>query len=187
MNRSPELAVPVHHILYVHFTTATGAPPGERRYPTLLALLADITPTVQALPPDAALADVGGSLRYFHRTATDLAALLRARALAHHGVDATVGVASSVLLARIAAYDGPPGAVRTAPTAPDAVAAYLAHRPVAALPGIGPATARTLCHYGLDSVGRLAAAGPTTLQRILGAPTARRVRKLARGIDPTPV
>ena len=55
------------HVLYVHFGDRTG-PAGEESgtdpaggSPELLGLLADFTPVVQALPPDAALADVRGA------------------------------------------------------------------------------------------------------------------------------
>lgn len=171
------------HVLYVHFGIAARDDGPEFR--ELLGLLADVTPVVQALPPDAALADVGGALRYFDRDAPGLARLVRLRALALYGVDCTVGVGASPLLARMAAHAGPAGSVRA--VRPEETAAFLAHRPVAALHGVGPATARTLCSYGLDTVGRLAAAPPATLQRILGAKTGRLLHERARGVDPTPV
>ncbi|MGP3978700.1 DNA polymerase Y family protein [Streptomyces sp. 8N114] len=172
------------HVLYVHFGDPTGDLTPER-YDALLALLTDITPVVQALPPDAALADVRGALRYFGRDAAELARLVRLRALALYGVDCTIGVAASPLLARMAAQAGEPGQVRE--IRPEEAADFLDRRPVAALHGVGPATARALCAYGLDSVGRLAAAPLATLQRILGAAPGRRLHERARGIDPTPV
>ncbi|OEV03180.1 helix-hairpin-helix domain-containing protein, partial [Streptomyces oceani] len=168
------------HVLYVHF-----GPHAEPYHAQLLDLLRDVTPVVQALPPDAALADVRGAQRYFGRDATGLAQLVRLRTLALHGRDCTIGVAVNPLLARMAAQDGPPGGVRCVPADAASTAEFLAGKPVAALDGIGPATARTLCSYGLDSIDRLAAARPATLQRILGATTARRVRERALGIDPS--
>lgn len=170
------------HVLYVHF--AEGDPD---HYQELLRLLTDITPVVQPLPPDAALADVRGALRYFRRDASWLASLLRTRALALYGRDCTVGVAANPLLARMAATDGPQGGVRCVPADPEGTATFLDRKPVAALPGVGPATARTLCAYGLDTVGRVAAAPPATLQRILGAAVGRRLRDQARGLDPAAV
>ncbi|MFE2182436.1 helix-hairpin-helix domain-containing protein [Streptomyces sp. NPDC059455] len=201
----PERAGEVPHVLYVRFHPA----PGEDVYQGLLTLLGELTPVVEALPPDAALADVRGALRYFGRDAAGLAEIVRVRALARYGVDCTVGVAANPLLARMAAHEaheaqgargaqesGAPGggrsgrtagAVRTVPGDPDAVAAFLARKPPIALPGVGPATARALSAYGLDSAARIAAAPLSTLQRILGAATARRVHAWARGIDPAPV
>ncbi|MFF4157662.1 hypothetical protein [Streptomyces sp. NPDC001678] len=169
----------------MHFHPADGSL-GEETYDGLLALLAEMTPVVEAVPPDAALMDVRGASRYFGHPPAELAVLLRVRALARYGADCTVGIAANPTLARMVARDGPPGAVRALP-APDAVAAFLARKPVAALPGVGPATARALCAYGLDSVGRVAEAPLPTLERILGSAAGRRVHERARGIDPTPV
>ncbi|MGY0063079.1 DNA polymerase Y family protein [Streptomyces sp. LZ34] len=250
------------HVLYVRFHPAEGAAEaapgapgrgpgrpgpalGADVYEGLLALLTEVTPVVEAVPPDAALADVAGALRYFDRDAAGLAEIVRVRALARYGVDCTVGVAANPLLARMAAQDAGPrpdrfgrpgrqarpggssdgsagasgsagsvrasgsagasgasgsaggapggvsasasGAVRTVPDDPDAVAAFLADKPPTALPGVGQATARTLCSYGLDSAARIAAVPLPTLRRILGPATARRVHDWARGIDPVPV
>ncbi len=175
------------HVFYVRFHPVGAPVLGEEAYPPLLELLGEITPVVQALPPDAALADVRGSLRYFGRTGAELAALVRVRVLARHGADCTIGVAGNPLLARMAAQDGPPGTVRVLSGVPDEVAGFLAGRPVTALHGVGPATARLLGDYGLDSVGRIAAAPLGTLQRLLGVTAGRRLRDQALGIDPVPV
>ncbi|MEU6219776.1 hypothetical protein ABZ845_19990 [Streptomyces sp. NPDC047022] len=171
------------NVLYIHFHDL----PDERLYGRLLALLAEYTPLVQALPPDAALADVSGSLRYFGTDATALAERIRARTGGLYGLRSTVGVAANPLLARMVAADGPPSAVRTLPDDIDTVTAFLARKPAATLQGVGPATARTLSSYGLDSAGRIAAAPLGTLQRILGATAGRRLHDAARGLDPTPV
>ncbi|WP_435241409.1 DNA polymerase Y family protein [Streptomyces cucumeris] len=179
------------HVLYVRFRRGAGQEAlGEDVYQGLLALLGELTPVVEALPPDAAFADVRGALRYFGRDAAGLAGIVRVRALARYGVDCTVGVAANPMLARMAAQDAAPdapGAVRTVPDDPGAVAAFLARKPPTALPGVGPVTARTLCAYGLDSAARIADAPLGTLQRILGASTARTVHAWARGVDPAPV
>jgi DNA polymerase-4 len=183
--RSPEARPP--HVLYVRFHAPGGELLGTEVYEGLLGLLGGVTPVVEAMPPDAALADVRGALRYFHRDAVGLAELVRVRVLARYGVDCTIGVAANPLLARMAAHDGPAGAIRTIPGDPEAVAAFLAPKPPSALHGVGPATARTLGSYGLGSVERIAATPLATLQRILGASAGRRIHDWARGIDPTPV
>ncbi|MCC2276299.1 hypothetical protein LKL35_12885 [Streptomyces sp. ET3-23] len=178
---------PAPTVFYVHFHPVAGGALGEGAYDGLLALLGELTPLVQALPPDAALAEVRGALRYFGHGPQELAALLRVRALARYGADCTVGIGANPMLARMAAQDGPAGGIRTVPAGPGAAAAFLARKPAAALYGVGPATARTLCTYGLDSVGRIAATPLPVLQRILGAAAGRRIHELAHGIDPTPV
>ncbi|MVO89596.1 hypothetical protein GPA10_33815 [Streptomyces sp. p1417] len=153
----------------------------EAALPGLLGLLEEFTPVVEALPPDGALADLRGAERYFGRGAAELAAVIRVRALALHGVDCVIGAGPGPTLARMALRDAGPGRMGEVPR--DAVAEFLADKPVAALPGVGPATARTLCEYGLDTLGLVAAAPLSTLQRLIGAKAGRELRERASGVD----
>ncbi|KMS73331.1 DNA polymerase [Streptomyces viridochromogenes] len=158
-------------------------PTNEAALPGLLALLEDFTPVVQALPPEGALADLRGAERYFGRDAIELASVIRVRALAHHGVDCAIGAGPGPMLARVALRDARPGVTCAVPEGPDAIAEFLAGKPVAALPGVGAATARTLCEYGLDTLGLVAAAPLSTLQRLVGAKAGRELREKASGVD----
>ncbi|MGI5354368.1 DNA polymerase Y family protein [Streptomyces sp. CA-252508] len=167
-------------ILYVRFRLE---PMYESLLPHLVALLGEFTPVVEAAPPDAALADVRGAVRYFGRGPTELAAVIRVRALALYGVDCIIGAGPNPMLARMAARDAAPGTTLVA----DDPETFLRGKPVAALDGVGPATARTLCSYGLDSVGRVAAAPLAVLQRIVGARAGRELWERAQGIDRTAV
>ncbi|MEV4506754.1 DNA polymerase Y family protein [Streptomyces klenkii] len=153
----------------------------------LLRVLGDITPVVEPLPPNAALADVSGSVRYFGCDTVEIARLVRVRTLALYDLDCAVGVASNPMLARMAAHHGLPGAVCCIPETPQAVTGFLNPKPVAALYGVGPKTARTLCKYGLDNIGKVAGTSEATLQRILGAKMGRLVHERARGVDRTRV
>ncbi|MEU4110533.1 hypothetical protein [Streptomyces sp. NPDC027717] len=168
-------------VLCVRFRRASGE--GELDLPELLGLLEEFTPVVEGLPPDGALADLRGAERYFGRDAVELAALIRVRALARYGVDCVVGAGPGPMLARMALREARPGAVCAVPEAAGAVAEFLAGLPVVALPGVGAATARTLCEYGLDTLGRVAVAPPSTLQRLIGAKAARELRERAGGVD----
>ncbi|WP_458242893.1 DNA polymerase Y family protein [Streptomyces sp. MAI_2237] len=156
-------------------------PESEAALPGLLGLLEEFTPVVEALSPDGALADLRGAERYFGRSAVELASVIRVRALALHGVDCVIGAGPGPMLARVALRDARPGVTCAVPT--DAVAEFLADRPVAALPGVGTATSRTLCEYGLDTLGRVAAAPLSTLQRLIGARAARELHEKANGVD----
>ncbi|MGV9321891.1 DNA polymerase Y family protein [Streptomyces sp. NPDC004673] len=167
-------------ILCVRFRNA-GDGDRELELSELLGLLEEFTPVVEGLPPDGALADLRGAERYFGRGPVELAALIRVRALARYGVDCVVGAGPGPMLARMALRDARPGRVCAVPDG--AVAEFLAGLPVVALPGVGMATARTLCEYGLDTLGRVAVAPPATLQRLVGAKVAREVRERANGID----
>ncbi|GJF22962.1 MULTISPECIES: DNA polymerase thumb domain-containing protein [Streptomyces] len=153
----------------------------EAALPQLLGLLEEFTPVVEALPPDGALADLRGAERYFGRDAVELASVIRVRALALYGVDCVIGAGPGPMLARMALRDARPGLTRAVPG--DEVREFLAGKPVAALPGVGTATARTLCEYGLDTLGRVAAAPLSTLQRLVGARAGRELHEKAQGVD----
>ncbi|WP_030270407.1 hypothetical protein [Streptomyces sp. NRRL B-24484] len=60
-------------------------------YGETFTLFGDITPAVQALPPDAVLLDVTGALGYFRRTPEGLADLIATRLLARFGLLAAIG------------------------------------------------------------------------------------------------
>ncbi|WP_024761749.1 DNA polymerase Y family protein [Streptomyces exfoliatus] len=158
-------------------------PAGEALLPRLVELLGEFTPTVEAAPPSEALADVRGALRYFDWSPTELASVIRVRALALYGVDCVIGAGPNPMLARMAAREARPGVTLVV----EDPAAFLRDRPVVALDGVGRATARTLCGYGLDSVGRVADAPLAVLQRLVGARTGRELWERARGVDRTPV
>ncbi|MET9428172.1 hypothetical protein [Streptomyces sp. NPDC003036] len=167
-------------ILYVRFRLE---PMYEALLPQLVGMLGQFTPVVEAAPPDAALADVRGAVRYFGRGPAELAAVIRVRALALYGVECAIGAGPNPMLARMAARDAAPGTTLVVEDAE----AFLRDKPVAALYGVGPATARTLCSYGLDSIGRVAAAPLAVLQRIVGARAGRELWERARGVDRTAV
>lgn len=156
-------------------------PRGEAALPALLGLLEEFTPVVEALPPDGALADLWGAERYFGRGAVELASVIRVRALVLYGVDCAIGAGPGPVLARMALRDAGPGVTCAVPEG--AVAEFLAEKPVAELPGIGAATARTLGEHGLGTLGLVAAAPLSTLRRLVGAKTGRELHEKANGID----
>ncbi|OEJ22645.1 DNA polymerase Y family protein [Streptomyces subrutilus] len=154
-------------------------------YAQLLAVAEGITPRVQAIPPDAAHLDITGALRYWQRDSEGLAALLRLRTLALHGVQTTCAVAPNRMLATMAAAVTPPG-MTTVIDAED-VERWLRRRPVAALYGVGPATAGKLRTYGLYTIGDVAETPMPTLVRLFGAATGRALHAHAHGQDPRTV
>ena len=158
-------------------------PMWEVMLPQLVELLGEFTPTVEAAPPSEVLADVRGALRYFGWSPAELASVIRVRALALYGVDCVIGAGPNPMLARMAAREARPGVTLVV----EDPAAFLRDRPVVALDGVGRTTARTLCGYGLDSVGRVADAPLAVLQRLVGARAGRELWERARGVDRTPV
>ncbi|MFI6689199.1 DNA polymerase thumb domain-containing protein [Streptomyces sp. NPDC050485] len=154
----------------------------------LLALVEDFTPRYQARPQDlSADLDLSGALGYLKRTPYEAGQVLALRALALHGVVTTIAVGNSVMVAAMAAAVTAPGRITVIDPDPAAVDAFLRPQPVALLPGVGPATARTLKRFGIRTVGELADTPPATLARILGATPARELHALAHGVDDRPV
>ncbi|MDF3141801.1 MULTISPECIES: helix-hairpin-helix domain-containing protein [unclassified Streptomyces] len=175
---------PMRHIVHVHYHDLA---PGDPRYPQVLDLLATISARVQALPPDAAIADITGAEKYFDRDPEGLAQMIRLRTLAWTGVPTTIGAGSSLMLAAMAAAVTEPGGLTVIDDTDEAIVAFLHLRPVAALPGVGPATARTLIHHGLETVGDVARTPLATLQRLLGAAAGRQLHERAHAHDPRTV
>ncbi|MER6024112.1 DNA polymerase thumb domain-containing protein, partial [Streptomyces anulatus] len=87
----------------------------------------------------------------------------------------------------MAADATPPGAATVVRDDPYEIAAFPRAKPTAALPGIGPKTARTLARYSITTVADIADTRLATLQRILGTGAARQAHDLAHGIDERPV
>ncbi|MFE2428937.1 hypothetical protein ACFXJ5_19615 [Streptomyces sp. NPDC059373] len=162
-------------------------PVDRATYAGLAELVAQFTPLVETVPPDAILADVRAAVRYFDRLPEQLALMIGTRATALYDVRLTIGAAGNRTVAAMAAYDVRPGRVRAVDTDPEAVADFLRPQPVEALYGIGEAAARTLAQHGLLTVGQVAVTPLPVLQGILGADTGRTAWERAHGIDPHPV
>jgi len=171
------------HLLHVRCPVGTG----EDAYRQVLAVLEDLTPVVQAVPPAAAVADVAGAVRYFALTPYGLGLRIRLRVAALIGVRVQIGVAGTWSLAAMAsAHTGPDG-ILLVPDHPEAVTGFLQPLPIGALYGVGPRQAASLTRYGLHTVGALAAVPVATVQRILGDRAGRMLHERARGIDPRTV
>lgn len=157
-------------------------------YAQVLEALENITPVVQAVPPNGVDLDVTGALRFWNQDLRGIAFLVQLRLVAIFDLrQACVGAGGNRMIAAMAAAITSPGRVTVVDGSQDVVDAFLRPMPVSALPGVGPATARTLRHYGLHTVGTLADLPPATLQRILGGASGRAVQERALGHDPRPV
>ncbi|MEU3720314.1 DNA polymerase Y family protein [Streptomyces californicus] len=172
-------------ILRVHFHPAERT---EELYGQLLAVTDGISSRVEPLPADwSAYVDLTGALTYWGYEVEGLVAVLRLRLLALHGVQCSAGAGPTRSIAAMAADVTPPGAATVVGDDPYEIASFLRPRPTAALPGIGPKTAKTLARYGITSVGDIADTRLSTLQRILGTTAARQAHDRAHGLDDRPV
>ncbi|MFD0367687.1 helix-hairpin-helix domain-containing protein [Streptomyces sp. NPDC127114] len=172
-------------IVRIHFHPTERS---EKLFEQLLAVLEGISPRIEPLPADwSAYVDLSGALRFWDRDVEGLVGVIRLRLLALHGVQSSAGAGPTRSIAAMAADLTPPGAATIVHDDPYEIAAFLRPKPAAALPGIGPKTARTLARYGITTVGDIADTQLATLQRILGTPAARQAQELAHGRDDRPV
>jgi nucleotidyltransferase/DNA polymerase involved in DNA repair len=147
----------------------------ERTAHEVRVLLRRFAPDVIPFSIDEAAVVLGpGSAEGSRRTAEEIQRALRAEL----GLPASLGVATTRVVAKIATDRAKPGGIVVVP--PDAVAAFLAPLPVGVIPGVGPKTDALLDEVGVRTVGDLATRRPRELERALGG-FARELIALAQG------
>jgi DNA polymerase-4 len=113
-----------------------------------------------------------------------LAGEIRQRVKAETRLPASIGLATSKLVAKVASdHDKPEGSTIILP---GEEAAFLAPLPVRVIWGIGPRTAERLAALSIQTCGQLAAADPSQLAGEFGQ-HAIGMRQRAQGIDDRPV
>jgi len=155
----------------------------QRASREVMALLRRFTPLVEPISIDEAFLDVTASRQLFGGGEA-IATRIRAGVRDEIGLTASVGVATTKLVAKIASDLRKPDGLVVVP--PGEEAAFLAPLAIARLWGVGPRTAATLRDYGVATIGDLAALPPEVLARRLGT-HGPALRDRARGIDPDPV
>lgn len=110
---------------------------------------------------------------------------LKAAVRAETGLIASLGLATSKLVAKIASDSGKPDGFVV--VEPGTEAAFLAPMPVRRLWGVGPKTAARLQALGLTAIRDLAGASPETLAEAFGPRYAKEMRLRALGIDNSPI
>lgn len=147
------------------------------------AILMTYSPLVQMTGPDEAAIDVTGMERV--SGPPELIALdIRRRVRAELALVVSIGLATGRTTAKIAAKTAKPDGFRAVP--PGKGAAFLAPLPVAAMPGIGPATERALHAMGIKTLGALAALPDAQLRARFGD-LGPALARHARGEDDTPI
>src|SRR3954447_5946423 len=159
-------------------------PPHPEAYSTatagIMEIFRSVTPLVEAISLDEAFLDVGGATRRLGRPA-QIAELIRGRIADEQGITASVGVAPSKFVAKLASARCKPDGLLVVPA--DRVVEFLHPLPVGALWGVGEKTEEVLRRLGLHTVGDLANTPVSTLQRALGPAAGGHLSALAWGRD----
>jgi DNA polymerase IV len=131
----------------------------------VMAILRRFTPQVEPISIDEAFLDVTGSRPLFGE-GPQIAAAIKAAIRDDVGLTASVGVATTKLVAKIASDLRKPDGLVVVP--PGEEASFLAPLPIWRLWGVGEKTATVLAEYGVKTIGDLAALPPDQLTRRFG-------------------
>ncbi|HLV56654.1 MAG TPA: DNA polymerase IV [Actinotalea caeni] len=163
-------------------------PPDHHRYrdvsTAVMRILGDITPVVEPLSIDEAFLDVSGARRRIG-SPSRIGELIRQRIADELQVTASVGIASTKFVAKLASSHAKPDGLLLVPH--EATVPFLHSLPVGALWGVGERTEEVLARAGIRTVAELAHAPMGTLERALGGHGSKRLRDLAWGRDPRSV
>ena len=156
----------------------------ERKSREVIDVLRTVSPLVEPLSIDEAFVDVAGARRLLGPGAT-VAAELRRRIRDDTGLVASVGVATTKFLAKLASDLAKPDGLLV--VAPGGEQAFLAPLPVSRLWGVGPRTLAKLARIGVHTIGDVAALPVDVLTLAVGAAAGSQLHALAHNDDPREV
>jgi DNA polymerase IV len=143
-------------------------------------ILLSITPVVEPLSLDEAFLDTGGATLLFGPPPA-IGERIRTTIRGELGLTASVGVAATKFVAKLASVQAKPDGLLAIPT--HDTLAFLHPLPVGALWGVGERTAEVLGRLGIRTVGELARTPAVILERALGEAQSRTLQALAMGRD----
>jgi len=149
----------------------------------VMAILRGFTDRVEPVSIDEAFLDLSDALRT-QGSGVAAARRLKDEVRRETALTASVGVATSKLVAKVASDMRKPDGLVVVP--PGTEAAFFAPLPVRRLWGVGPKMEERLLKAGVHTVGDLAALPPSALERRLGT-HGHDLQLLARGVDERPV
>ena len=148
-----------------------------------MAILADFSPFIEPMGLDEAYLDVTG-FESLHGTIRQMGYAIKKRVKAELGINVSVGIANSKVVAKIASdASKPDGLIEVAP---GGEAAFLTPLPIRRMPGIGEKTEPIFRRLGIDTIGKLARVPAEGLKKLLGN-HGEHLRNMALGIDDSPV
>jgi DNA polymerase-4 len=147
----------------------------------VMALCSDVTPLVEPLSIDEAFLDVAGARRLLG-TPWQIGTELRRRVFSETGLHASIGVAATKFIAKLASSRSKPDGLLVVPLA--GTLEFLHPLPISALWGVGAKTEEQLTRLGLRTVGDVAHTPLPTLTKALGAGVGEKLHDLAWARDP---
>jgi DNA polymerase IV len=150
----------------------------------VMAIFESITPLVQPLSVDEAFLDISGAKKLMG-TPSQIGEVIRARVSDEQGITCSVGVASTMFVAKLATNFAKPDGLHVVPA--DKVMEFLHPLPIAALWGVGEKTGEQLARLGLVNVSDIANTPVKTLARVIGQAAAEHLYELSWGRDPRKV
>jgi len=146
----------------------------------VMAILRDVTPLVEPLALDEAFLDVGGARR-LQGDGPGIGTAIRQRVLGETGLVASVGVATTKLIAKLASDLAKPDGMLV--VEPGHELDLLHPLPVERLWGVGPATRDRLARFGIVTIADLASLPADTLVHALGPAAGGQRHELAWNRD----
>lgn len=147
----------------------------------VMAIFESVTPLVQPLSVDEAFLDISGAQKLMG-TPTQIGEVIRARVSDEQGITCSVGVASTMFVAKLATNFAKPDGLHVVPA--DKVIEFLHPLPIGALWGVGEKTGEQLARLGLVNVSDIANTPVKTLARVVGQAAAEHLYELSWGRDP---
>ncbi|MFC2472662.1 MAG: DNA polymerase IV, partial [Actinomyces sp.] len=147
----------------------------------VMAVLAEVTPALEKVSIDEAFLDVSGARRRMGSPVI-IGRWIRAEIRRRVGVPASVGIASTKFIAKLASSHAKPDGLLLVPAA--STQDFLNVLPVGALWGVGTRTQEVLARWGIQDVRTLAETDVRHLERILGRAAGRHLHDLSHGVDP---
>lgn len=158
-------------------------PPRPDKYSTasrvLRGVFDEFSPLVEPLSLDEAFLDLTGTQRLLGSPG-EIGESIRHRVVEELSLTASVGIAPSKYVAKLASDHDKPDGLTVVP--PEEVVTFVQSLPLERIWGVGPATLAALHEADIRTVPELARADPERLERHLGS-SARRLVRLARGED----
>lgn len=162
------LVLPGRHSLYSEYSRK------------VMAILSTVTVAFEPISIDEAFLDVSGARRRLG-SPVDIAQQLREQVRQELGLPASVGIAATKSVAKIASAHAKPNGWLLIPK--EQTVPFLHALPIGALWGVGKQTEKVLTTRGIDTVAQLAHTDVKELRRWLGDASAFHLHSLAWGID----